>query len=286
MSRYYKYLTPDGARPTLLNGTLRWSRPTRFNDLFDMAVPFSTDFDREYVGQRTTALMWSRIAHGGDSPSTRRIGRYLEAMRETMLPLGEEEFTRRMSAAFATTLVCIPAMVEDFSADVLQILRMIKVVCLSELHDDNTMWGLYAGNHQGVVLEFANAPGIDSVYRLAKPVTYADRAPPFLDDEKLAQLLAGNTGLARDIVAPLMYLKSRHWSYERELRLVSGEGRRPSEDVEDVPFHPDELVGVYFGARAQALRNELEPMVLQRYPHARLWQASQGPEFRIDFSAI
>lgn len=68
MDRYFKYLNPDGARPTLTDCTLRWSRPSRFNDLFDMAVPYSTDFDASYVTQRALDLMWERIQHPGQRP--------------------------------------------------------------------------------------------------------------------------------------------------------------------------------------------------------------------------
>ncbi|MDE2054227.1 MAG: hypothetical protein KGI62_06030, partial [Xanthomonadaceae bacterium] len=87
-------------------------------------------------------------------------------------------------------------------------------------------------------------------------------------------------------VDPLMFLKSIHWRYEQELRIATGEGRNPSAEFEDVPFHPRELVAVYFGARAAELRTEVEPVIAERYPHAQRWQASQGKGFQIDFTRL
>lgn len=74
MDRYFKYLSSVGARPTLANGTLRWSRPTTFNDLFDMAVPFSTELDVNQVTQRALDLMWDRIQKLGTQPSITQNG--------------------------------------------------------------------------------------------------------------------------------------------------------------------------------------------------------------------
>ena len=95
------------------------------------------------------------------------------------------------------------------------------------------------------------------------------------------------------LVLGLLDLVLRNFDYriqcgidEQELRIVSGEGRNSDAEFEDVPFHPRELVAVYFGARAAELRAELEPIVFEKYPHAQCWQASQGKEFQIDFTHL
>jgi hypothetical protein len=137
-----------------------------------------------------------------------------------------------------------------------------------------------------VALEFRNVPELDSVYRLAKPVQYADHAPPMLTDEELAEFFAGDRTLHSRLAEPLMYFKTTRWRDERELRIVSGDGRFPEQEVEDVAFHPDELVAVYFGARATDLRAELEPVVRQKYPRARMWQAIKGKATKIEFVSI
>jgi hypothetical protein len=286
MDRYFKYLSPDGARATLMNRTLRWSRPSRFNDLFDMAVPYATDFDVEYVTHRALDLMWERIKNPGRRRPMNEMGAVLELARPIFLRLGRDRFDEAMRPGVEETLAKHPKRMEQFGQEIVAHLKTIKVLCLSRVHDDNTMWGLYANNHRGMVLEFANAEGVDSPYRLAKAVNYSDRAPPLLDDEGWANFLAGNIELTADLVDPLMVLKSTHWRYEQELRLVSGEGRTPEAEFEDVSFNARELVAVYFGARALELRNELEPVVIEKYRHAQRWQASQGGGFRINFTRL
>lgn len=286
MVRYFKYLKPDGARPTLTHRTLRWSRPSRFNDLFDMAVPYSTDFDADYVTRRALDLMWERLQNPAQKPSLNKMGTVLDLCRPVLLRLGRDQFEKEMRPGVEEALAKHPERLEAFGQEIIDHLRTIKVLCLSRVHDDNTMWGLYADNHRGLVLEFANADGVDSPYRLAKTVNYSDRAPPLLDDDDLANFLAGNIELTADLVDPLMILKSTHWRYEQELRLVSGEGRTPNADFEDVHFHARELVAVYFGARASELRSELEPLIIDKYPHVQQWQASQGRGFRINFARL
>ena len=65
MDRYFKYLSQDAARAVVTNCTLRWSRPSKFNDIFDMAVPYSTDFNSDFVRRRAIELMWERVQNPG-----------------------------------------------------------------------------------------------------------------------------------------------------------------------------------------------------------------------------
>jgi hypothetical protein len=286
MDRYFKYLSSSGARATLTNGTLRWSRPSRFNDLFDMTVPFSSDFDANHVTRRALDLMWERIQNPGSQPSMNQMGGILDWLGPHHPWLTREQFDKDMRPGVAKALVKFPERVEMFNEEVIEHLKTIKVLCLSKVHSNNMMWGLYAEEHRGLVLEFGNAYGVDSVYKLAKPVIYSDRSPPILDDEGLANFLAGNIILTPDLVDPLMFLKSEDWSKEEELRIVTGEGRNPSAEFEDIPFHPRELIAVYYGTRGAKLCAELDPIVVEKYPLALRWQASQGKEFQIDFSRL
>lgn len=286
MVRYFKYLNAAGARPTLSNRTLRWSRPSRFNDPFDMSQPYSTDFDAELVTKRALDLMWERVENPGQRPPMNKQGAVLELARPALLPMGREAFNAEMRIGLEETLARHPARMEVFGAEIVEHLRTIKVLCLSSVNDHNAMWGLYADSHRGVVLEFANMPGLDSVYRCAQPVDYREQAPPLLDDEELAQFFAGNIKLSTGLADPLMFLKSTHWSHEQELRIVTGEGRYPAAEFEDIGFHPRELVAVYFGANGSELRAELEPLLIERYPHSQRWQALKGKQFQIEFVRV
>jgi hypothetical protein len=251
-----------------------------------MAVPYAIDFDAGYVTQRALDLMWERVQRPRRRPPMNQMGALFTDLSAHFLQMGREKFEKDIQQGIREALAKLPERLDLFGKDIVRSLQMVKVLCLSRAHDDNTMWGLYADNHRGLVLEFANAEGVDSVYRVAKPVDYVDHAPPLLDNEGLANFLAGNVSLTPDLADPLMFLKSPHWRYEQELRIVSGEGRNPDAEFEDLPFDPRELVAVYFGARAAELRKELEPVVDERYPHAQRWQASQGKGFQIDFTRL
>lgn len=284
--RYFKYLDGNGARPTLTNRTLRWSRPSRFNDLFDMAQPYSTDFDSEFVTNRALDLMWERLENPGQRPPLNPLGALLEVARPIYLNMGREQFYREMLPGIQETLATQPARMEAFGAEIVEHLRRVKVLCLSSTNDNNALWGLYAERHRGLVLEFANVPELDSVFRCARPVDYLESAPKLLTDEAWAQFLAGNSTLGTHLADPLMFLKSTHWSHERELRIVTGEGRKPDEEFEDLGFDPLELSAVYFGASGGDLRAELEPILIEHYPRTQRWQASQGRQFRIEFTRL
>lgn len=286
MDRYFKYLSPGAAVPTVTNGTLRWSRPTRFNDLFDMSVPFSSDFDAAFLVPRAVQLMWERVTNPGTKPIANKVALPLEMCPDAFLAMGKDGFMAEMRTALEPSLTELSATLEKFSGEFMDYLSTIKVLCLSSVNDDNGMWGLYAGENQGLVLEFANQPGLDSVFQLARPINYADRPPRMLTDEAMAEFMAGDRKLDSKIAEPLMYYKTTRWRDEKELRLVTGEGRCPREEVEDVRFHPRELVAVYFGARGAALREQLEPVVRQQYPHAKLWQAVKGKERNIEFVPV
>lgn len=214
------------------------------------------------------------------------MGAFLEWLTLQRRWQTREQFDEDLRRGVELALGTYPERIEKFNKAVIEHLKTMKLLCLSKVHNNNMMWGLYAEEHRGLVLEFGNADGVDSVYKRAKPVTYSDQAPPMLDDEGWANYLAGNIDLTTDVVEPLIYLKSEHWSREEELRIVAGEGRNPGTDFEDIPFHPRELVAVYYGARGADLRAELDPIVVEKYPYAQRWQASQGKGLQIDFKLL
>lgn len=52
----------------------------------------------------------------------------------------------------------------------------------------------------------------------------------------------------RDIFYNSLYVKSDHWSYEDEWRIVFP-GRAPTQSFEDIPLHYEEIDGIIFGLR-------------------------------------
>ncbi|WP_241045123.1 DUF2971 domain-containing protein [Pseudoxanthomonas sp. LH2527] len=270
----------------LTNQTLRWSRRAPFNDPHDLQVGFSTAVPLEEVRDRALDLMWDRVICRNWTWPRNQMGALLEATRAAMLKYGRLGFREAMAAGLEPSIRTFPNIVERFSADVIKHFETIKVLCLSPMNDNAAMWAYYADDHRGLVLEFATIPELDSVYRVAQRVTYADEPPPLLEPEAWAQLLAGNIRLDTKLADRLMLIKHTHWAHEREWRIVTGEGRFPNEVFEDIRFGAPELVGVYFGVRAERWCAELMPLIRARYPDAKLWQAEKGMSFGLKFSPI
>jgi len=108
---------------------------------------------------------------------------------------------------------------------VLDAIQELRVCCFSKQYQHILMWSHYASGHKGVCLGF----DIESTQNLSLiPVNYSNKYPIVKDVHE------ARIGLAT---------KSKHWKYEKEVRLInfSGFGK--------VGFRPDSLKEVIFGAK-------------------------------------
>jgi len=107
----------------------------------------------------------------------------------------------------------------------------LGVFCLSAVNDNILMWSHYCYGHTGFCIEFeVNEKTIP--FKDAKPVLYPNQYPIIdyfsaTDQEKLNGLL---------------FTKSKHWSYEKEWRIVFDEKGKNT-------FDEEALTGVIFGCR-------------------------------------
>lgn len=272
---YYKYLTVAGATAVLSNQTLRWAAPLTFNDPADMQVDLEIRVDQEAIIKLALELIWARCV-GAAPPAANQLGKTIDAFAKKLESLGEFKLKEEFRRGLLISLEKLPDSVRKFSAEVRPQLSTTKIICFSECKKSNLMWSHYAESHAGLVLEFRNAEGCDSVYRLAKPVFYSEHPPQFSDTETLAKIMAGDENISHDSVDRMVYTKSKEWAYEKEWRIQSGNGRKPNDLVEYAGFFTEELLGVYFGCRASlGTKNLLIPLVKHRYPSAKLWQASR-----------
>lgn len=160
-----------------------------------------------------------------------------------------------------------------------------KLLCLSEIPDSMLMWAHYAENHQGVVIRFRSAPGIDSPWAEGRPVEYVPNMPLLFDADFLADMMSGRVAMNVPVlINRLVFTKSTDWAHEREWRIWSGVGRNPNAPYEDIPFNAQELDTVIFGCRiTQGDRATISAMVRRLYPHAGLLQAVRRErEFGLD----
>jgi hypothetical protein len=103
------------------------------------------------------------------------------------------------------------------------------IVCFSKVRDDILMWGHYADKHRGLSLEFEGSDNC-LFFGEAQPVEYEDYTSIPLSENNDRQM------------ARIILTKSRHWSYEREYRII-----RPGKADSKLDYPIELLTGVIFG---------------------------------------
>ena len=103
------------------------------------------------------------------------------------------------------------------------------IVCFCKVRDDILMWAHYADKHRGFCLEFDGSDNC-RFFGEAQPVEYEDYTPIPLGEDN-------NRQMTRSILT-----KSKHWSYEREYRIV-----RPGKAGSRLGYPIELLTGVIFG---------------------------------------
>lgn len=282
---FYKYMTRATARVVLEQRTLRWSTPGTLNDPYDVQFNVHLGIDRAAVKAAALQTLWD--AHYGDNPPVmpNALGQVIGLVRGLFPRLSREEFDREYGEAIDEGLAGLERRIPETQTLVREFLATCKILCLTELPDNVLMWTHYAERHQGIVLRFKSVDGLDSPWKVARPVEYLPEMPRLLDDAYMANILLQPLETnVRLILDRLIYTKSDAWAYEREWRLFTGAGRNPTAIFEDVPFHPLELDAVILGCRmADEDRHTLSELAKCRYPHVQVYVADLVPDrFKIE----
>jgi hypothetical protein len=145
-------------------------------------------------------------------------------------------------------------------------LQASKLLCLSKAYSDILMWSHYANNHSGALMVFKSIAH-DSQFKIARLVDYCSELPVMADNSMLFNLLLGlrsfgDPDMVKDAVDRVTMTKSSHWKYEKEWRMVGGNGFSPDEQTEVNPYSTSDLSALVFGPRydrrvAQALIAEM-----------------------------
>ncbi|MET3654849.1 DUF2971 domain-containing protein [Dyella japonica] len=273
---FFKYMTAATARIVLDDGRLRWSRPSRFNDPFDMQVNLQIRFDRSRVINATLGKMWERVLGRAPAPKN-ELGLLLRATAPIHLQRGREAFLACQEPGILKSIEGLPRILGDLNDQLQAALATTKIICLSARKDSVLMWSHYAESHGGIALEFRVPDGVDSPYKIARPVNYCDEVPCLFTEDELSDFLSGGIDLTHEIADRILYAKAMPWRYEEEWRIATGDGRKPMAEFEDVEFFREELCAVYFGCRAvDQDRAAITELVRARYPWADIWQCRRS----------
>ena len=170
--------------------------------------------------------------------------------------------------------------------------RRLRILCLSEKHDENSLWWRYADNHRGIAIRFAC--GDETSLPKPQTVRYTETKPEITPLAEQMEILMNQTNVAVQDSFPEKFLsKSREDIKEREWRILTHVDGRDLPDnealwYEEIPFQQTEVRAIYFGVASDArLKQDISKLVERRYPKAKLFQArTQAANFALEFDRI
>ncbi|WP_257098704.1 DUF2971 domain-containing protein [Pseudovibrio flavus] len=260
----------ETAKKVLSSGQLRWSSPALFNDVADIqfGAPVSVVAEelKSIVEKRLHALYSNAHLSSTVAPE---ITRLMRRVKMQYPKLSFEEFCDISSNSIE--YICKLAELEfsECKVKIEKHLKTLKVLCLTDAPDLPNMWGYYGDSHRGVVMEFASDRKDNSHWNKAIAVNYVDRLETKLGAHAALEAALGNRlvdGLLMKSYCALT--KHKSWEHERERRFV--DQTNVTDDYVDLPFNPNELVGIYSGFRVD--QDQDFSTLLQRYPKARLYR--------------
>jgi hypothetical protein len=184
-----------GIKGVVLDGTIKFTHPSAFNDPFD-CMPSSRLGSLANLQELNPRLyeVWS--AQSG-SPAQRLLGRE-KSKRILREKIENGELLKRL-------------------------LEQASVLSLSKIPDSILMWSHYADFHRGAVVEFKipidiGVLNLNSAYRdlLALDVDYTEERPVLE--------FSGAKADGAETLRQLFLAKSQHWAYEQESRVIKRVG--------------------------------------------------------------
>ncbi len=290
---FFKYASSGTALTILKNRTLQYSSPGTFNDPFDVQSGLHFDFDPATLHRKVVSRI-SELARRDRgtlvNPDDAWGQVVLEARKQfPVIGFDPDRWLASTAEAFAEIVPEIAKTQRDYQQLWWgSMVPSARVFCVSEAHDDLLMWAHYAQNHTGLVFEFWSLPEDDNALSVAGAVEYVDSPPPFFSEAEWIDDLVGIKQLDHRLLSKrYFYLKSRHWSYEREWRVwYTSEAAGVLHDY--VPIRQSEFASIYLGCRADPeFAKSVVDLARSSFPRVRIFEASKRRDsYRLRFSEI
>jgi len=220
----YKYTSLDTARIILKNSSIRFSKPSLFNDPFDCQLIIDTDNTDEEINEYVNQI-------------AQRKGLSTNQQKEYRTLLGNPK--KRFSIT---------------NNSIQQALNSMKVSCFTTMFDNLLMWAHYANKHQGVVLKFDVLKDA-SFFMTPYLVNYVNKYPIF--NHIRDDYFKGKGHLAKLLVET----KSLDWKYESEIRIMKPDVdiSNPT-DYYDFSINKEAIVEIIFGCQ---IKDEIKKEFVQ-----------------------
>jgi hypothetical protein len=286
--KFYKYMSAEIAKKVLEKSSLRWAKPTLFNDPFDVQFDLRVEYDRNRVVEK--ALQNAVDLYMGRRHMPRDGNRLAAGIRILQMKapgLKEEELKAKLRDGMLQGMDKLEKNIPRNHEEIRAVLSNFKLLCFSELYDNILMWAHYAKAHTGAVLEFSYVEKLDSAWGAAKPVKYRKEMPYLVNEEKLVKVLSGEGTIATpDLFEEAVYVKALDWAYEKEWRLVGGWEHDKTEEY--IAFAPEEMTGIHLGCRmSEADRKAIGDLAAKKFGHASIYAgAKSGSRFAVEFTQV
>ena len=287
-----KFCDASTAAHILTDSTLRWSAPCLFGDPFELNHHSSLNFDsRKLLSacvKSTMGLIFSRDDPKGSSPLIKAIRRWRTEER-----FDSEDEAQEVLSELLTT------MVQHREPEILQLMtdwrrysRSLRILCMSEKHDQIGLWERYAGNHSGIAIRFAC--GEDTSLENPQAVRYQETKPEITSLTEQMDILMNQAAILEEtdfsekfLSKSKLELKDREWRLLREVE-DSEEVIDESRMYEDLPFEDNEVRAIYFGAVVDPkVKQDISALAQRKYGKAKLFQAQpHTARFELEFQRI
>lgn len=265
------------------NCLLRFSPLSAFNDPFEGRPDILTFAAESKLVAQTKAVLPEALRDAYRHLSPKQQAQIPEeAFVEYGLQFCEHALRGTVSEFFPMTTAFAKAIPNNLDG-------AIGALCLCENRDSLLMWAHYASSHTGFLVEYATDHAFMNSQRSSADEFYHLRKVEYRDNRPSTDLMDMGS-------EELWFVKSRHWEYECEWRIL-----KPLSDADSIievngsPIHlfrhsPDLVRSVTMGARSSNADIEAMRSTLRSDPgfsHVRLCKAkAHESRFQLEFDDL
>lgn len=281
-------MSASTAKVVLSNCSLRWSSPVLFNDPLD--VPRELAFG--IVAKDFIRAGASSIADIINNPpeDTSNLMPHLQMLAEAARRGLPEDVKQQMLASLIESMETLnpsDRILEEMRTVWRQLIKDMRILCLTESPSHIAMWYHYADKYRGVVIEFRCVDELASAWLIAKPVRYPEEKPEVYTAHGWVKIMSmPNQDGTKAMMDIAMSTKSPDWSYEKEWRLSSFKRPEDTGDFTDYRFHKQELGAIYLGPMICEKDAQELTAIAQQYPAAKIIKVAVGMSRELEFHAV
>ena len=249
----YKYTAISSLKAIIHSSSLRFRSPKDFNDPLDsqwnVFWALATPEARKYEASLVRQALIRDDTWPANSDTEMRKAMATERRKMRSIPA-----SRRIGwiNKFVSDMVSDRSGLECAEARTNDLVRRMRILCVSETWQSSPMWAHYAENGSGVVLCFDSKKLEDGYSVPLEKVEYVEQYPDLVNaNEFINHLVFGTPTLTSfEVGRRWALIKNKRWEYEREWRMMFGHEEHQTDLWTDCQYAQGSLVEVILGYRA------------------------------------